>query len=384
MSTPNGLNPTFEIVNTTDGFSVNGTIVIDENGNIDAPITVSSEVITSTATTGTASSVTANSLTSGLGLTVASSATALTGAGRLFYSNHSGATSTSGTLNELVTSANDETILLKLTASSLTTGTVLAATGLDALTSGIGVSVSSAATAITGAGRLVYSNHSGATTTSGTLNEFVTSANDETILFKLTGNSLTTGSLLTASATGLSSGKIASLTASSSSTDGGTSFEPVTLATTMTGVGGVGGRLKSSLTTNVALGAWSNALKGEVTYGASGKTTGLGSAIVGEMTLSAGTADGNYALFEGELNLGAGALTGTATSLLYLSVNQTGGNTAFDDSGYVLNVQGLTANAADCFRTGLTAATINAATTAALRIRVGATNYFIPLATATA
>ena len=172
-------------------------------------------------------------------------------------------------------------------------------------------------------------------------------------------------------------------TFNSASTDGGTSVEPYTITSTMTGIGGVGGRFKSQLNTNVALGAWSNAIKGEVVYGATGKTTGLGSAVLAEITLSAGTADGTYAPFEAELNLGAGALTGTATSLMYLSVNQTGGNTAFDDSGFLMNIAGLTAAATDCFRTGLTAATINAATTAALRIKVGADTYYIPLATAT-
>jgi hypothetical protein len=50
------------------------------------------------------------------------------------------------------------------------------------------------------------------------------------------------------------------------------------------------------MTTNVALGSWSNALKGEVTYGASGSTTGLGSSILAEMTLAAGTTTGTYAV----------------------------------------------------------------------------------------
>lgn len=172
---------------------------------------------------------------------------------------------------------------------------------------------------------------------------------------------------------------VSTITVSSDSTS---NVDTLTVATTLTGAGATGGRLKATLDTNVALGAWSNALKGQVTYGASGSTSGLGSAIVGEMTLSAGTTAGNYTLFEGELNLGAGASTGTATSLMYMSVNQTG-TTAFDDNGFLLNVQGLTANAADCFRTGLTGATVVGNMTAAIRVKVGATTYFIPLATAT-
>lgn len=158
--------------------------------------------------------------------------------------------------------------------------------------------------------------------------------------------------------------------------------EPFAIATTLSGVGATGGRFKSSLTTNVALGAWSNALKGEVTYGASGSTSGLGSAIVAEMTLSAGTSVGTYAPLEIELNLGTGAVTGTATSLIYASVNGADKAT-FDDNGFILNLAGLTAGAGDAFQTGLTAGTVNAACTAALKIKVGATTYYIPLATAT-
>jgi len=167
----------------------------------------------------------------------------------------------------------------------------------------------------------------------------------------------------------------------SSSTVG--NVEPLVVATTLSGVGATGGRVKATLDTNVALGGWSNALKGQVTYGASGKTTGLGSGIVSEMTLSAGTSDGTYTLYEGELNLGAGASTGTLTSLYHASVNGAAAGT-FDDNGYVLSLQGLTAGAAHVFRTGLTGATVVGNMTAALRIKVGATDYYIPIATATA
>lgn len=173
-----------------------------------------------------------------------------------------------------------------------------------------------------------------------------------------------------------------SLSLTSASTDGATSVESLSIATTMTGAGGVGGRFKSSLTTNVALGAWSNAIKGEVTYGASGRTTGLGSAIVGEMTLSAGTSSGTYAPLELELNLGTGASTGTATSLIYGSVNGADAST-FSTNGFIMNLAGLTAGASNVFRTGLTGATVVGNMTAALRIKVGSTTYFIPLATAT-
>ena len=169
----------------------------------------------------------------------------------------------------------------------------------------------------------------------------------------------------------------------SNSTDGGTSVEPFVHNTTMTGAGGVGGRARFELDTNVALGSWANALKAQTEFGAAGSVTGLGSAFVAELTLSAGTASGNYAPLELELNLGTGALTGTASALVYASVNGLDAGT-FDTNGFFLNLAGLTAGASNTFRTGLTAATINAATTAALRVKIGATTYFIPLATATA
>lgn len=128
------------------------------------------------------------------------------------------------------------------------------------------------------------------------------------------------------------------------STSGSTSAEPFLVYNTQTGVGGVGGRARFYMTTNVALGAWSNALKAEVVYGASGKTTGLGSVLCAEMTLSAGTTSGNYCLFEGELNVGSGASLGTKTALFYLGVNGADAAT-FDTGGLLLNIQGATSGA---------------------------------------
>jgi hypothetical protein len=159
-----------------------------------------------------------------------------------------------------------------------------------------------------------------------------------------------------------------------SSTSAGTSYEPALFSTTLTGAGQVGGRVRAFMTTNVALGAWSNALKAEVTYGASGSTTGLGSALVAEMTLSAGTTSGTYAPLEIELNLGSGASTGTESSLAYFSVN--GADIAtFQGAGYLFSVNGLgAATTGELFQA-------NTATAAshALRISIGGVDYFIML-----
>jgi hypothetical protein len=158
------------------------------------------------------------------------------------------------------------------------------------------------------------------------------------------------------------------------STNASTSFEPVLFYTTLTGAGQVGGRVRAFMTANVALGGWSNAFKGEVTYGASGSTTGLGSAVCAEMTLSAGTTSGNYAPLEVELNLGSGAAVGTRTSYMYLSAN--GADIAtFQVSGYLMNIQGLgAATAGEIFDTCTAAAASHS-----LRIIIGDTPYYILL-----
>lgn len=159
-----------------------------------------------------------------------------------------------------------------------------------------------------------------------------------------------------------------------SSTSASTSAEPVLFYTTMTGAAGVGGRVRAFMTTNVALGAWSNAFKGEVTYGASGRTTGLGSAICAEMTLSAGTSSGTYAPLEIELNLGASASIGTATSFVYMGVNGADATT-FQGNGYLFDIQGLgAATAGEVFDTCTAAAASHA-----LRIRIGAAAYYVML-----
>lgn len=101
-------------------------------------------------TTGIGESIVINALTTGQGLKIGSSATAITTTGRLFLSNHSGATGTTAILNEFASAANDETVVLQVTASAalalgkavnvsvaaLTTGTGLSIANADALTTG--------------------------------------------------------------------------------------------------------------------------------------------------------------------------------------------------------------------------------------------------------
>jgi|19_taG_2_1085344.scaffolds.fasta_scaffold05576_3 hypothetical protein len=118
--------------------------------------TANAFVHTVATTTGNGVIVTADDLTTGSGLSVNSSATAITGAGRMLEVFHTGASSTSGTLVEFSSAAADETIIFAVTASaalaagkavhintnSMTTGTALDI-DLAALTTGIGIDISS-------------------------------------------------------------------------------------------------------------------------------------------------------------------------------------------------------------------------------------------------
>jgi hypothetical protein len=180
------------------------------------------------------------------------------------------------------------------------------------------------------------------------------------------------------------SGPVASdngfITTITDTSTGTATFNASTTEVTMTGAGGTGGRTLFQLNTNVALGSFSNALKAEVVYGASGRTTGLGSAFVAEMTLSAGTSAGTYAPVEIELNLGTGASTGTASSLMYASVNGAG-KAAMDDNGYVLNLAGVTAGASKLFANNGSIGNVDEITHG-LKVRIAGADYFILLATA--
>jgi len=171
------------------------------------------------------------------------------------------------------------------------------------------------------------------------------------------------------------------ITTTNTATSG--TYQPLVVSTTMSGAGANGGRAKFDMSTNVALGSFSNALKAEVTYGASGRTTGLGSAFVAEMTLSAGTSSGTYAPIEIELNMGTSGSTGTSTSLIYASVNGTAATT-FDDNGFIMTLAGLTAGAADAFATPgatfaatATGTALGGANLRALKIKVGSTTYYV-------
>jgi len=155
---------------------------------------------------------------------------------------------------------------------------------------------------------------------------------------------------------------------------GSSTFNASVSEVTMTGAGGVGGRSLFQLNADAALGSFSNALKAITVYGATGRTTGLGSAFVAELTLSAGTSSGTYAPIEIELNAPASASTGTLTSFIHASTQ--GANVAaVDDNAVFFNLQGVTAGSGHIFQTGTTLGSAGAT----IKVRVGSTNFFLPL-----
>jgi hypothetical protein len=163
-------------------------------------------------------------------------------------------------------------------------------------------------------------------------------------------------------------------------------FEPVAVVSTLTGAGVTGGRAKFDTTINSAAGSFTNALKANVTYGAAGKTTGLGSAFVAEMTLSAGTVDGTYAPLELELTAATGNAAGTATSLIYASVNGSGADSVVNANATLLNLQGVTtgsAGATDMVTApGSSFAATDLTSGIGIKVKVGANFYYIPLVAA--
>lgn len=223
------------VAQVATALTTGGALLINSSGTM----TTTGYLLTLTANSATTAAgifrINGNGLTSGIGAVITSSATAITGAGRLLRVDHTGATSTSGILSEFASAANDETVIVKITASDLlalgialdisaaamTTGKAIDISNLDAITTGkaihvdatgtthtdgILVHLDSAGTAISSTGRIFLSDHTGATTTSGILNEFKSAANDETVIVQITAsdvNALGTGLLVsTATTTG--------------------------------------------------------------------------------------------------------------------------------------------------------------------------------------
>lgn len=170
--------------------------------------------------------------------------------------------------------------------------------------------------------------------------------------------------------------KVIAIYTTCASVNAATSFEPVLFNTVMTGIGQVGGRVRVNMETNVALGGWANAFKASVDWKTAGKVTGLGSAICAEMTMQGGAtgSGGTYGVMEIELVCPASWSGTVPVSFIYAAVSgATKGN--FDDYGYLLNLTGVIAGSGHLFQENTTITD----STHALRIKIGSTDYFIPL-----
>lgn len=182
-------------------------------------MTTTGNLLTLTANSATTAAgllrINANGLTDGIGLIIASSATASTATGRLFKVVHSGVTSTSGILAEVLSAANDETVLMQIKATdvlalgkalnislaAMTTGTGISMVDLAGLTTGVGLSIAHATSAIADTGSLVRLASSGVNTggaTNGTMLDVIASGQLAGVAVKIvTGQ--TTGSALSVS-----------------------------------------------------------------------------------------------------------------------------------------------------------------------------------------
>jgi len=162
----------------------------------------------------------------------------------------------------------------------------------------------------------------------------------------------------------------------SASTASGTSVEPLNINTTMTGAGGVGGRARFYMTTEVELGSWANALKAEVDWGDAGAVTGLGSAAVIEATFGAGTeAGGTYGVLELEANFPADSGE-TNAAFIYASMQGAEVATA-DDAVAFLSINGCAAGAGSLFQTF--SPIEDPQVQGSLKITINGTEWFIPL-----
>lgn len=147
------------------------------------------------------------------------------------------------------------------------------------------------------------------------------------------------------------------------------------------GAGGSGEAIRAYGTVNNVTAATGGTVNGAhvslSVSGASGAVSGSGHASRHTLGLGAATnPGGTLSVVEIDTDIAADA-TIPATAA-FLGVNNVG-------TGKLgLFMRATNMDTSNCFKTGLTAATVNAATTAALKVSVNGTTYYIPLATAIA
>lgn len=156
----------------------------------------------------------------------------------------------------------------------------------------------------------------------------------------------------------------------------------------ITGAGGGGESLRSFTTVNNVAGATAHGAHISLSFGSSGKLTGQG--IAGRFTLhmpstALNASNVTYAAIQAEIYSDGASSDPSGNLLSAIRVINDGNATGMadvDDDCALLDLVGWTAGSGNLLTTGLTAGTVNAACTVALRIRIAGTNYWLPVATA--
>lgn len=156
----------------------------------------------------------------------------------------------------------------------------------------------------------------------------------------------------------------------------------------LAGAGTSGEALRVFNTVDDVAAATAHGMHCSLNFDTSGSVTGQG--IAGRFTLhmpatALAASNVTYSAIQAEIYSDA-ATSDPAGNLLSAFRVINGGDATgaadVDDDCVLFDLQGWTAGAAHMFVTGLTPATVNAASSCALKIRAGATTYYIPVATA--
>ena len=166
------------------------------------------------------------------------------------------------------------------------------------------------------------------------------------------------------------------------STDGSNSVEAFLVKSVMTGIGGVGGRSKFHTYTNVVSGGWLNAIKGFMEFGATGRVTGLGSVVCGDLELSVFTTVASYTVFEANIIADVQVSTGQVTSFFRCNIagSDSTGKTTINTNAYLFELgEGIADTTDGLFETE---AISGVDATHVLRVMVAGTPYWMALHTA--
>jgi hypothetical protein len=156
----------------------------------------------------------------------------------------------------------------------------------------------------------------------------------------------------------------------------------------LTGAGGGGEAARIFTTVEDVAAGTAHGAHISLNFGSTGTVTGQG--IAARCTLHlpdvALTSNVTMSALQAEIySDGSDSDPGGSTILSFIRVVNDGhadGKADVDDDAVFFDIQGLTAGAAHVFATGLTASTVYGNLTASLKILIGSTNYYIPLATA--